>query len=70
MRIDQLRLHRVVLPLVHSFQTSSHRKSTLEHILVEVVDESGVTGWGEIASPTDPYYSAETTDTAMLMATA
>lgn len=69
MRIDQLRLHRVVLPLVHSFQTSSHRKSTLEHILVEVVDESGVTGWGEIASPTDPYYSAETTDTAMLMAT-
>lgn len=69
MRIAQLRLHRVVLPLVHSFQTSSHRKSSLEHILVEAVDESGLTGWGEIASPADPYYGAETTDTAMLIAT-
>lgn len=68
MRIERVRLHRVLLPLVHSFQTSSHRKSSLEHILVEILDEDGRTGWGEIASPADPYYGPETTDTAWLIA--
>lgn len=68
MRIERIRLHRVLLPLVHEFQTSSHRKGSLEHVLVELTDASGLTGWGEIASPTDPYYGAETTDTALLIA--
>ncbi|GAA1657006.1 o-succinylbenzoate synthase [Microbacterium flavum] len=69
MRVERIRLRRVLLPLVHSFQTSSHRKSSLEHIIVELIDESGRTGWGEIASPADPFYGPETTDTAMLIAT-
>lgn len=64
MKIDKLRLFEVGLPLVHSFQTSSHRKSGLEHILVEVTDTEGRVGWGEIASPADPYYCSETTATA------
>ncbi|GAA3031327.1 o-succinylbenzoate synthase [Microbacterium dextranolyticum] len=68
MRVDRVRLHRVLLPLVHEFQTSSHRKSSLEHVLVELTDESGLTGWGEIASPADPYYGSETTETALLIA--
>lgn len=54
---------RLSLPLVHSFQTSSHRKSHLEHILVRVTGEDGTAGWGEIASPSDPYYCPETVDT-------
>ncbi|GAA1569127.1 MULTISPECIES: o-succinylbenzoate synthase [Kribbella] len=57
------RLHRVRMPLVHAFQTSSHRKAYLDHILVELEDESGAVGWGEIASPSDPYYAAETVET-------
>lgn len=69
MRIARIRLHEVRLPLVHSFQTSSHHKSSLDHILVEMVDADGVTGWGEIASPADPYYCSETTDTAWLVGT-
>ena len=69
MRIERVRLHRVLLPLVHSFQTSSHRKSSLEHILVELTDASGLTGWGEIASPSGPYYCSETTVTAQYVAT-
>lgn len=64
MRIERLRLFEVGLPLVHSFQTSSHRKSGLDHILVEVTDTEGRVGWGEIASPADPYYCSETTVTA------
>ncbi|MFT8638257.1 MAG: o-succinylbenzoate synthase [Pseudoclavibacter sp.] len=62
MRIVAARLHEVRLPLVHVFQTSSHRKDHLDHILVELVDESGLTGWGEMASPADPYYCPDTTD--------
>lgn len=69
MKITRVRLFEVSLPLVHSFQTSSHRKAGLEHILVELTSEDGHTGWGEIASASDPFYNAETTDTAWLMAT-
>ena len=48
---------------MHAFETSSHRKEHLDHILVRVVDESGAEGWGEVASPSDPYYCGETTET-------
>lgn len=54
---------RIRLPLVHEFETSSHRKSYLEHIVVRIEAADGVVGWGEIASPTDPFYSSETVDT-------
>lgn len=58
---------RVSLQLVHSFETSSHRKSYLEHILVALTDVTGAVGWGEVASPSDPYYGPETVDTCWLM---
>ena len=63
LKIAAARLHRVRMPLVHEFRTSSHRKTVLEHILVELEDASGAVGWGEIASPSDPYYAPETVDT-------
>ena len=66
---ERVRLFSLELPLRHSFQTSSHRKSGVEHILVELTDSEGATGWGEIASPSDPYYCAETTATAWQIAT-
>ncbi|TCC34448.1 o-succinylbenzoate synthase [Kribbella speibonae] len=56
------RLHRVRMPLVHEFQTSSHRKTYLDHILVELEDASGAIGWGEIASSSDPFYAPETVE--------
>ena len=61
-RIDSVELRRVRLPLVHRFQTSSHAKRELEHILVLLRDTGGNEGWGEIASPRGPFYSAETVD--------
>lgn len=69
MRIVNAVIHDVELPLVHSFETSSHRKSSLRHLLVELTDESGATGWGEIASPAGPYYASETTTVAWHSAT-
>lgn len=68
MRVVSATLHTVRLPLVHEFQTSSHAKRHLDHILVELVDESGLTGWGEIASASHPYYGPETVETATLVA--
>ena len=37
-------------------------RTHLDHILVRVV-AGGVIGWGECASPSDPYYCPETTET-------
>jgi O-succinylbenzoate synthase len=66
-RVSTIEAFRVSLPLVHAFQTSSHSKSRLEHILLRVRDTDGAVGWGEIASPSDPYYGAETVDICWLM---
>jgi O-succinylbenzoate synthase len=68
MKVVGVSLFVTRLPLVHGFETSSHRKSHLDHILVRFTDESGAEGWGEIASATDPFYSSETVDTALLVA--
>lgn len=67
MRIVEVNLYRVRMDLVQEFETSSHRKSYLEHILVELVNESGERGWGETASPSDPYFCGETVDSAWLI---
>ncbi|WP_328469366.1 o-succinylbenzoate synthase [Actinoplanes sp. NBC_00393] len=67
-RIENVELHRVRLPLVHEFQTSSHAKRSLEHILVMLRSADGVVGWGEIASPSGPFYSAETVESCWAVA--
>ena len=68
LKITAARLHRVRMPLVHAFRTSSHRKTFLDHILVELEDASGAVGWGEIASPSDPYFAPETVETCWQIA--
>lgn len=68
MRVVAAALHTVRLPLVHEFQTSSHAKRHLDHILVQLTDESGAVGWGEIASASHPFYGSETVETATLIA--
>lgn len=62
MRIDRVDLRIVRLPLVRTFTTSSSTKDHIQHILVRV-DAGGIIGWGECASPADPYYCPETTET-------
>ncbi len=62
MRIEQIDLRLVRLPLVRTFTTSSSTKNAITHILVRVVAD-GIEGWGECACPSDPYYCPETTET-------
>jgi o-succinylbenzoate synthase len=66
-RVVTVEAFRLALPLVRAFRTSSHEKTHLEHVLVRVEGEDGSVGWGEIASPSDPYYCADTVDTAWLV---
>ena len=65
--LTEVRLALVRLDLVHEFETSSHRKSYIEHIVIraEAIDSTGreLVGWGECASPSSPFYCAETTQT-------
>jgi O-succinylbenzoate synthase len=66
MRIERIDLRIVRLPLVRPFRTSSSGKDTIQHILVRIVAD-GLIGWGECASPADPYYCPETTETCWHM---
>lgn len=62
MRIDRIELTLARLPLIRTFRTSSSTKAHIDHILVRV-EADGIEGWGECASPSDPYYCPETTET-------
>lgn len=62
MRIDRIDLFLVRLPLVRPFRTSSSVKDHLDHILVRA-SAGDLVGWGECASPSDPYYCPETVET-------
>src|SRR5215472_9040459 len=63
MRISEVRLFDVRLPLVRPFETSFGRIDAREFVLV-AVDGAGATGWGECVADVDPFYSDETTSTA------
>lgn len=63
MRIDRVELRLVRLPLIRTFRTSSSTKDHIDHILVRILGPGGLEGWGESASPSDPYYCPETTET-------
>jgi O-succinylbenzoate synthase len=62
-KIERLELRLVKLPLVHFFETSFGRIDDKHFILVRV-DGEGATGYGECVAEQDPYYSAETNETA------
>ena len=63
MKIDRLELRLLTLPLVHFFETSFSRIHE-KHFLIVRADGGGASGFGECVADRDPYYSAETNDTA------
>jgi O-succinylbenzoate synthase len=63
MKIEQITLRELRIPLVHFFETSFGR--TLERrILLTTVNCDGVEGWGECTAGEDPFYCEESIDTA------
>ncbi|MBI1874447.1 MAG: o-succinylbenzoate synthase [Acidobacteria bacterium] len=63
MIIDHIDLRLLRLPLVHVFETSFERADDREFIVVQVRAD-GEVGYGECVAGENPYYSAETTETA------
>ncbi len=63
MRIERLELRLLRLPLVHFFETSFGRIHDKHFIIVRLEGE-GAVGFGECVAEQDPYYSAETNETA------
>ena len=63
--IQAIRLHVVALPLVELLKTSFGAEPYKTAIIVEVVSNSGLVGWGESALKTKPSYGSETVLTAL-----
>ena len=64
MRIQSVTLYHVDLPMRFAFRTAKETLKHRESIVLEVADESGQTGYGEVVSFTSPFYTAETLDTS------
>jgi O-succinylbenzoate synthase len=63
MRIDSIDLFEVRLRMRQGFETSSHRKDAITHVLVRICDTDGADAWGECAAEAAPYYGPETVET-------
>lgn len=68
MKLRNLRLHHLQIPLVSpfttSFMTQTHKRCFLVEAQLETADGRIVTGWGENVALDRPYYSAEYLDGA------
>jgi O-succinylbenzoate synthase len=63
MRIEELELFHLAMPLVNPFTTSFGTESTRPCIIVRLAGE-GAEGWGECVAGDGPWYSYETVGTA------
>jgi O-succinylbenzoate synthase len=64
MKINQVNLYHVCMPLVRPFETSFGRIDSRECVVLEVTAD-GITGYGECSADRDPGYSYETVGTAL-----
>ncbi len=64
MKLEQVELRHLRLPLLHHFETSFSRVYSQEVVLV-AVDSGGIRGWGECAAGAGPFYSAEDVQTCL-----
>ncbi len=63
MRLQQIVMREIRMPLVTPFETSFGSVSERQIVLVEAVAD-GVSGWGEVVAGETPFYAPETTQTA------
>jgi o-succinylbenzoate synthase len=66
-RIEKVNLHLIDVALKAPFTTSFGTMQSKEVCIVEVVDHSGLSGWGETVTANEPDYNEETTYTAVHM---
>jgi L-alanine-DL-glutamate epimerase-like enolase superfamily enzyme len=56
MRIDQIEMRQVAMPLLHPRKTASHEATAVHAVFVRL-ESDGVSAWGEAAPLSDPTYS-------------
>lgn len=61
-RVDQIELRHISMPLVAPFETSFGVETEREGLIVTLRGE-GLTGWGEVVASREPGYSPETAQT-------
>lgn len=66
MKIEQVDLVRVAMPLVRPFRTSFGVQETRDVLLVHVHTDVG-DGWGECAAHAEPFYNEEFTESALMV---
>jgi o-succinylbenzoate synthase len=66
MRVSQIRIREIRLPLKEPFRISSGVVQHRRILLLEVSDVGGVSVWSECVAGEEPNYSSETIDTAWL----
>lgn len=64
MKIQHAKLYKVALPLIEPFRTSYGVLDTKTFLLLELTDELGTVGYGELDAFLVPDYTEETLDTA------
>jgi o-succinylbenzoate synthase len=69
MKLAEIRLDEVELPLVEPFETSFGVERHRRFLLVRARTRDGFEGWGECAAAADPLYSSESVATARWMIT-
>jgi o-succinylbenzoate synthase len=65
-RLEQITLREIRMPLVHFFETSFGRTTERRIVLVEV-SCGGVSGWGEVTAGENPFYNEEWTESSWLI---
>lgn len=65
-KIEQIVLRQIEMPLVHFFETSFGRTYGRKMVVVEVRC-GGVSGWGEVTCGEHPFYNEEWTDAAWMI---
>ncbi len=64
MKLAQIELIEIKMPLVHFFETSFGRTTERRIILTKLTDADGATGWGECTAGESPSYCEEWTESA------
>lgn len=67
MRVREVKLYKIAMKLKSPFRTHAGTVHNRESILVEMIDEDGVSGWGEGVAFSSPFYTAETVETSWHM---
>ncbi|MDF2945339.1 MAG: O-succinylbenzoate synthase [Bacillales bacterium] len=65
LKIKQIKLHVINMKLKNQFKTSHGVYENRKSIIVEVIDNDGITGWGEVVAFEHPWYTEETVSSCL-----